>query len=95
MEKAHPDPGKPGPAMSIHYPQRWYTCALCQESTQHAVAGNRLLSRWDMLRLPSIPLPMFSQRNAELARRCPSSALASFHFTQRWGGLASIARDLD
>lgn len=50
--------------MSIRYPQRWYQCALCQESTQHAVAGNRLLSRWDVMRLPADHPPAFSWRCA-------------------------------
>ena len=33
--------------------QRWYKCALCRASTQHAVVGNRLLSCWDVQRLPT------------------------------------------
>jgi hypothetical protein len=50
--------------MNIRYPQRWYTCALCHESTQHAIAGNRLLSRWDVARLPADHPPVFSWRCA-------------------------------
>jgi hypothetical protein len=48
--------------MSIRYPQRWYKCAMCQESPQHAVAGNRLLSRWDVMRLPTDHPPVYSWR---------------------------------
>lgn len=36
-------------------PQRWYKCALCRESTQHTVAANRLLSRWNAARLLTGP----------------------------------------
>jgi hypothetical protein len=50
--------------MSTPYPQRWYTCALCHESTQHAITGNRPLSRRDVMRLPADHPPMFSWRCA-------------------------------
>jgi hypothetical protein len=50
--------------MNTPYPQRWHTCALCRESTQHAVCGNRLLSRWDIMRLPDDHPPVHSWRCA-------------------------------
>jgi hypothetical protein len=37
--------------------QRWQPCAICQAPTQHALAGNRMLSRWDVQRLPKAPPP--------------------------------------
>ncbi len=50
-------------------PQRWYKCVLFHESTQHALAGNRPLSRWDVARLPSEGAPTVSWR-CHHHRRC-------------------------
>src|ERR1051326_5279455 len=63
--------------MSTPYPQRWYQCTLCRESTQHAIVGNRLLSRCDVMRLPNEPPPVFSWRCAAHRRykMRPASAI--------------------
>jgi len=48
----------------VKLPQRWYECVLCREPTQHAVCGNRLLSRWEIMRLPAEEPPASSWRCA-------------------------------
>ena len=48
--------------MSIRYPQRWQHCTVCHAPTQFAVVGNRLLSRWDVHRLPDEGVPAISWR---------------------------------
>ena len=63
--------------MKPHYPPRWHPCALCQEPTQHAVVDNRLLSRWEVQRLPAEAAPPVSWR-CHHHRRCmlrPASAI--------------------
>lgn len=52
--------------MSEH---RWHPCAICQESTQQALVGNCLLSRWDVQRLPAEAAPPVSWR-CHHHRRC-------------------------
>lgn len=49
--------------------QQWHPCAICQASTQHALVGNRVLSCWEVARLPSEGAPTISWR-CHHHRRC-------------------------
>lgn len=73
--------------MSIRYPQRWYPCERCQEVTQHAIVGNRLLSRWDVARLPADGAPAVSWRCAAHRRYKMRSAAAMW--ANQYGDLCS------
>lgn len=42
--------------------QRWQPCAICRASTQDALVGNRLLSLWNVQRLPAEGAPAISWR---------------------------------
>lgn len=53
--------------------QRWQPCAICQAPTQHALAGNRILSRWDVQCLPVEDAPSVSWR-CHHHRRCKMRA---------------------
>lgn len=60
--------------------QRWQPCALCRTPTQYAVAGNRLLSRWDIQHLPAVGIPALSWRCEQHRRyklRAPSIVWAT------------------
>jgi hypothetical protein len=45
--------------MSKHH---WQDCAICGTATQYAICGNRLLSRWDVRRLPPEYAPTVTWR---------------------------------
>ena len=42
--------------------QPWRPCAICHVPTQHALVGNRVLSRREVQRLPSEGVPALSWR---------------------------------
>lgn len=65
--------------MKSWYPPRSQPCAICHTATEYAVVGNRLLSRWDVHRLPAAGVPSLSWR-CELHRRYkmrPASAVCT------------------
>lgn len=68
--------------------QQWHPCAICQASTQHALVGNRVLSRWEVLRLPSEDAPAVSWR-CHHHRRCKLRA-ASVVWANAQGDLCFV-----
>lgn len=56
--------------------QHWQPCAICQVWTQHALVGNRVLSHWEVQRLPSESLPAISWR-CHHHRRCKLRAASA------------------
>src|ERR1051326_3167484 len=50
------------PPMKTWYPPSWRDCAICRVPTQDALCGNRLLSRWEVARLPTEQAPTLSWR---------------------------------
>ena len=49
--------------------ERWQLCAICQAATQHALASNRVRSRWEVQRLPAEGAPSLSWHRHH-HRRC-------------------------
>ena len=43
--------------MKTWYPPSWHDCSICRTPTQEAICGNRLLSRWEVQRLPTEHVP--------------------------------------
>lgn len=68
--------------------QQWHPCAICQESTQHALAGNRALSHWEVQCLPSEGAPSISWR-CHHHRRCKMRA-ASVVWANEQGDLCFV-----